>query len=175
MTTVYNTSPKTPRVQPLYRATQVVWYLLDLLEVLLAFRFVMKLLGANAAARTANVYQLGGSYDFGVAKLAATYLNGKNGGTATSLASTKFRAYQVGVSAPFGAIVPFITFGRGKSTNETTNLLSEDYKSAQIGVRYSLSKRTTAYAFYGRTTNEAAAATALYRDSKALVGVAHSF
>ena len=129
----------------------------------------------TGVGRTANVYQLGSSYDFGVAKLAATYLNGKNGGTATSLASTKFRAYQLGVSAPFGAIVPFITFGRGKSTNETTNLLSEDYKSAQIGVRYSLSKRTTAYAFYGRTTNEAAAATALYRDSKAIVGVAHSF
>ncbi len=129
----------------------------------------------TGVTRTANVYQLGGSYDFGVAKLAGTYLNGKNGGTATSLASTKFRAYQVGVSAPFGAIVPFITFGRGKSTNETTGVLSEDYKSAQIGVRYSLSKRTTAYAVHGRTINEAAAAAALYRDTKTIVGVAHSF
>ena len=131
--------------------------------------------GLTGVARTANVYQLGASYDFGVAKLAGTYMNGKNGGTSTSLASTKFRGYQVGVSAPFGAIVPFVTFGRGKSTLETTGVLSEDYKSSQVGVRYSLSKRTTAYAFYGRTTNEAAAAAALYRDSKTLVGVAHSF
>lgn len=36
--------------QPLYRGTQIVWYLLGLVEVLLAFRFVLKLLGANATA-----------------------------------------------------------------------------------------------------------------------------
>ena len=35
---------------PLYRGTQVVWYLLGLVEALLAFRFVLKLLGANAGA-----------------------------------------------------------------------------------------------------------------------------
>lgn len=36
--------------KPLYRGTQIVWFLLGLLEVLLAFRFVLKLLGANPAA-----------------------------------------------------------------------------------------------------------------------------
>jgi hypothetical protein len=36
--------------KPLYRGTQIVWYILGLIEVLLAFRFVLKLLGANAAA-----------------------------------------------------------------------------------------------------------------------------
>ncbi len=36
--------------QPLYRGTQIVWYILDLIEVLLAFRFILKLLGANAGA-----------------------------------------------------------------------------------------------------------------------------
>lgn len=36
--------------QPLYRGTQVVWYLLGLVEVLLAFRFILKLLGANPGA-----------------------------------------------------------------------------------------------------------------------------
>lgn len=36
--------------KPLYRGTQVVWYILGIVEVLLAFRFVLKLLGANAAA-----------------------------------------------------------------------------------------------------------------------------
>lgn len=38
------------RVRPLYRGTQIVWYILDVVEVLLAFRFVLKLLGANPAA-----------------------------------------------------------------------------------------------------------------------------
>ncbi|MES2060011.1 MAG: YggT family protein [Patescibacteria group bacterium] len=46
-----------PTTKPLYRGTQIVWYVLGLLEILLAFRFVMKLLGANPAAGfTAFVY-----------------------------------------------------------------------------------------------------------------------
>jgi len=36
--------------KPLYRGTQIVWYILGILEALLAFRFVLKLLGANGAA-----------------------------------------------------------------------------------------------------------------------------
>lgn len=36
--------------RPLYRGTQVVWYILGTLEVLLAFRFVLKLLAANPSA-----------------------------------------------------------------------------------------------------------------------------
>lgn len=34
----------------LYRGTQFVWYVLGIIEVLLAFRFVLKLLGVNSAA-----------------------------------------------------------------------------------------------------------------------------
>ncbi len=36
--------------KPLYRGTQIVWYILGILEALLAFRFVLKLLGANPTA-----------------------------------------------------------------------------------------------------------------------------
>ncbi len=39
-----------PSTKPLYRGTQVVWYILGIIEVLLAFRFVLKLLGANPSA-----------------------------------------------------------------------------------------------------------------------------
>lgn len=39
-----------PSTKPLYRGTQVVWYIIGILEVLLAFRFVLKLIGANATA-----------------------------------------------------------------------------------------------------------------------------
>lgn len=42
----YNSST----TKPLYRGTQVVWYVLGILEVLLAFRFVLKLLAANPNA-----------------------------------------------------------------------------------------------------------------------------
>lgn len=46
-----------PSTKPLYRGTQIVWYVLGLIEVLLAFRFVLKLLGANPdAGFTALIY-----------------------------------------------------------------------------------------------------------------------
>jgi hypothetical protein len=43
-------STSSSTVRPLYRATQVIWYLLYTLETLLAFRFLLKLIGANPAA-----------------------------------------------------------------------------------------------------------------------------
>ncbi|MBX4204794.1 MAG: YggT family protein [Candidatus Doudnabacteria bacterium] len=39
-----------PSTKPLYRGTQIVWYVVGILEALLAFRFVLKLLGANPNA-----------------------------------------------------------------------------------------------------------------------------
>ncbi len=39
-----------PRTKPLYRGTQIVWYILGIIEVLLALRFILKLLGANPNA-----------------------------------------------------------------------------------------------------------------------------
>lgn len=58
-----------PSTKPLYRGTQIVWYVLGLVEVLLAFRFVLKLLGANAAAGFTN-FIYGVTYVF-----AAPFLN----------------------------------------------------------------------------------------------------
>ena len=43
-------SYNSPTTKPLYRGTQIVWYILGILEALMAFRFVLKLLGANATA-----------------------------------------------------------------------------------------------------------------------------
>lgn len=50
MESSYNSST----TKPLYRGTQIVWYVLGIVEVLLAFRFVLKLLGANAGAGFTN-------------------------------------------------------------------------------------------------------------------------
>lgn len=62
-------SYNSPTTKPLYHGTQVVWYLLGLLEVLLAFRFILKLLAANSAAGfTSFIYNV--SYPF-----AAPFLN----------------------------------------------------------------------------------------------------
>lgn len=45
--------------QTLYRTTRVIWYIFYALEALLLFRFILKLLGANAAAGFTNfIYSL---------------------------------------------------------------------------------------------------------------------
>jgi hypothetical protein len=56
-------STNSPSTKPLYRGTQIVWYLFGILEILLAFRFVLKLLGANPAAGFTN-FIYGATYIF---------------------------------------------------------------------------------------------------------------
>ena len=52
-----------PSTKPLFKATQIVWFLLSILEVFLAFRFVLKLTGANAAAGfTSFIYNMTGPF-----------------------------------------------------------------------------------------------------------------
>ena len=61
MDSSYNSSS----TKPLYRGTQIVWYILGVMETLLAFRFILKLLGANPAAGfTSFIY--GVTYIFAV-------------------------------------------------------------------------------------------------------------
>jgi ABC-type Na+ efflux pump permease subunit len=43
-------SYNSPTTKPLFRGTQVVWYLCALLEVILAFRFFLRFAGANPGA-----------------------------------------------------------------------------------------------------------------------------
>ncbi|MBX4186977.1 MAG: YggT family protein [Candidatus Doudnabacteria bacterium] len=47
-TTTYYETPGS--VRPLYRGTQIVWYILGIIEVLLGFRFILRLIAANPAA-----------------------------------------------------------------------------------------------------------------------------
>lgn len=43
-------SYNSPSTKSLFKGTQIVWYLLTILEALLAFRFVLKMMGANPEA-----------------------------------------------------------------------------------------------------------------------------
>lgn len=52
-------SYNSPTTKPLFKGTQVVWYIVSILEVVLAFRFVLKLAGANPEAGFASfIYAL---------------------------------------------------------------------------------------------------------------------
>lgn len=62
-------STNSPTTKPLYRATQIVWYIVGILEAALAFRFILKLLVANPNAGFSNfIYSI--TYPF-----AAPFLN----------------------------------------------------------------------------------------------------
>ncbi len=53
----------TQNTTSLYRGTQIVWYLFDLVEIVLGLRFILKLLGANpAAAFTDFIYSFSGIF-----------------------------------------------------------------------------------------------------------------
>ncbi len=52
MNSLYNNSSSgaSSATKPLYRSTQIVWYIFYAIETFLAFRFLLKLVGANAGA-----------------------------------------------------------------------------------------------------------------------------
>jgi len=84
---------------------------------------------------SSSLWQLGASYDFGVAKAFAQYGQNKVDG-----AGSKYKFYQVGVAvpvAPNGAVLA--SFGEGKQNDARLREFSLAYD-------YSLSKRTGAYA-----------------------------
>lgn len=54
---------KPASIRPLYRGTRIVWYLAILLEVVLMFRFFLKLLAANPSAGfTVFIYGVSASF-----------------------------------------------------------------------------------------------------------------
>jgi hypothetical protein len=54
-------SYNSPSTKPIYRGTQILWYLLYFVEAILALRFALKLLGANPEAGFASfVYAITG-------------------------------------------------------------------------------------------------------------------
>ncbi len=56
-----NSSYSSSTTKPIYRVTQIIWYLLYYVEAVLILRFILKLLGANPAAGfTSFVYSATG-------------------------------------------------------------------------------------------------------------------
>jgi len=71
-------SYNSPTTKPLYRGTQIVWYILGLIEILLLSRFVLKFLDANPEAGFSS-FIYGASYIFAAPFLAVfrvTYIGG---------------------------------------------------------------------------------------------------
>jgi len=113
-----------PSTKPLYLGTRIVWYLLGLLEVLLAFRFVLKLLGANAEAGfTSFIY--GATYVFTAPFLSVfrmTKVSGSIFEWTTLLAMLVYWLVAL-------AIIKMLLIGKTVSTPEAAKKLDEQEKS----------------------------------------------
>ena len=112
-----------PRTKPLYRGTQVVWYILSVIEALLAIRFILKLLGANASAGfTSFIYTV--TYPFAAPFLGVFRITRIEGSTfewTTILAIIIYWLLAI-------AIIKLFLMGRSVSTPEAAIKLEEQDK-----------------------------------------------
>lgn len=129
----------------------------------------------TATAGDTKVWNVGGHWDFGVARVTAGYFEDK----VESVARVKATGYILGGVIPVGVDqfkVAYSTYGTDEAGDPTTRKLA-------IGYVYNISKRTAAYATYAHVDNRGPAAVGLNASSTAPgrnsdgvdLGLKHSF
>ncbi len=122
---------------------------------------------------------LGGTYDFGVAKLHAAYSRSE-GESAAGVTNLDRNDMMIGVSAPVGAGTILASYIRRSDDIAGAGGASRDANQIALGYVHNMSKRTSLYTMYARTSNDAGAslngAAAAGNDpSTVMVGVRHRF
>jgi uncharacterized protein YggT (Ycf19 family) len=113
--------------KPLFRGTQIIWYLLTIVEVLLLLRFVLKLLAANPNAGFTNfIYSLSSIF---VAPFQAVFRNAAVQGNVfewtTLLAMIVYYVIALG-------IIKLLVMGKPVSTTEADSKLSAQDTTGQF-------------------------------------------
>jgi predicted porin len=104
---------------------------------------------ANA---TDNQYYFGATYDFGILKAYAQYLNRKVTSVYNSNAYASRSAQQIGVRAMLAPKVEaWASAGNGRFSNAGIAQPTANFVGYQVGANYLLSKRTNLYAIFGAT------------------------
>jgi len=105
------------------------------------------------------------TYDFGIMKVFAGYINRKIENDANSTQYVTRTAQQIGVTAPITKTINvFASGGTGRINNTGANGPTANFTGWQLGSNYILSKRTNLYAIYG-ASNTANATTGAYANS----------
>ena len=104
----------------------------------------------NVSNKDLKTLSVGGSYDFGVAKLAGFYKETKYEPATGTAATSKLKTWNLGVSAPVGAA------GVVKASFNNYKLSNSSAKADQFALGYvhSLSKRTAVYGTYAYLKNK---------------------
>jgi predicted porin len=120
----------------------------------------------NGIADT-TAWELGSTYDFGVAKLFAQLEGAKNDAT-----NSKDSGYQIGVKIPFGA--PTLAVSYARENFKTAGAKVSTASAYALMAQYPMSKRTYVYAAYLRgTTDPVVGATT--RQQNYGLGLVHNF
>jgi len=128
------------------------------------------------------------TYDFGILKAYAQYVNRKVTNTADVNNYISRSAQQIGVRAPLSSkLQVFAAGGTGSINAGGNNLTPSKFNGWQLGSDYFLSKRTNLYALYGQTatsnntmattfgTNAATTNKNSYNASSYAIGIRHTF
>ncbi|MDR0529674.1 MAG: porin [Zoogloeaceae bacterium] len=102
---------------------------------------------------TYKQWTLGASYDFGMVKLAAVYDNYKADSGKAADEKEKLKSWLLGATVPFGKNAVQIAYHQSKLDDKTDKSAGKSKKWA-LGYTYELSKRTSFYAAYAKTTND---------------------
>ena len=129
------------------------------------------------AAGDIKTTNIGGQWDFRVAKLLANYQRDRQSGVASG------RGYLIGGLIPVGAGEVRLSYSEYKVDNNAAAALDPRARKMAIGYVHNLSKRTALYASYARVKNSGGSATALNASTTAAnasssgydFGVRHSF
>ena len=147
--------------------------------------------GINVGTNSQDLQQYyAATYDFGILKAYAQYVNRKVQNTNNQDNYVQRSAQQIGVRAPITAkVTAWASAGMGKMNNTGAGAATANINGWQLGSDYNLSKRTNLYAIYGQTATSNAvtgnyanlgnpAATVQptsYNASSYAVGVKHTF
>lgn len=128
----------------------------------------------GAATSEPTQMALAANYDFGIAKVYALYMDGDNTAGAVGANVLSGRdGIEVGANFPLGATNLFVSYFTGETDNSIN--ADNDHSGYQLGAKYSLSKRTTAYALYGTATTENVVTAAETELSQLALGILHTF
>jgi predicted porin len=126
---------------------------------------------AGVNVQDAQTY-VGGTYDFGMLKAYAGWVDRKVTDTVNSSYTATRSAQQIGVRGYITPVIEgFASYGTGRLTNFGQSLPTYNFTGYQVGSNYYLSKRTNLYAIVGATqTSGQDTSNANYA-----VGVRHTF
>jgi predicted porin len=124
-----------------------------------------------------NQTYVGATYDFGILKAYAGWIDRKVTSQINSNQYAKRTAQEIGVRGNFTPkIEAYASVGNGRITRFGANSPTANIVGYQLGTNYILSKRTNLYAIYGATgTSNASGLNTTYNANNYAIGMRHTF